>query len=162
MRQLSCIVLGALAAALPSQATGVNDVGLTLSGGVLTVIYGQTCGPLACAPFPGGTIALGETRTVTHWAAPTTPYVLAIGFPGPCIQFPGVANSLLLGFPIETLAIGTVQLASSISACRQGAARYTLVMPPAGPTGIMFRLQSLGVGNSGALAFGPAIEVTLL
>jgi hypothetical protein len=147
----------AFAAALPAQAI---DVGLTLSGGVLTVQYGQSCGPVACTPFPGGTMRPGETRTVTHHAPQNTPYVLAIGFPGACFQFPGIENSVLLAVPPATLAIGSVTMPALTAACRQSQARYQLTLPPA-PSGLVFRLQSLGQSNSGALAFGPAIEVTV-
>jgi hypothetical protein len=145
-------------AALPAQ--GVTDVGLTLDGGALTVLYGQTCGAVACAPFPGATIGYGTTRTLTHYAALNSPFVLAMGLPGPCFQFPGIANSVLLGAPIVTLAVGITNQPVLTAACRVAGVRYQLAMPPAGPIGLVVRFQSLGVSNSGMPAFGPAIEVT--
>jgi hypothetical protein len=147
-----------LAGALGAQAT---DVGLTMSGGALTVQYGQSCGPVTCTPFPGGTMQPGDTRTVTHHAPQNTPYVLAIGFPGPCFPFPGIDNSVLLAVPPVTLAIGSASLPALTAACRQAQARYQFTLPAAAPGGIVFRLQSLGQSGTGALAFGPAIEVTV-
>jgi hypothetical protein len=159
MRLRSAFALCTLSAAVPAQ---VQDVGLTLDGGMLTVLYGQICGPVGCATFPGATIAFGETRTVAHYAALNSPFVLAIGLPTPCWQVPGIANDALLGAPIITLAVGSASQPILTGACNQAGARVRLSMPPAGPSGVTFVLQSLGVSNSGAIAFGPAIEVTTL
>jgi hypothetical protein len=154
-------VLALLALAAPALAQ-VNDVGLTMTGPTNTSVVGQACGPLACTLFNAGTLAPGAARTVTHHAALNSLYALAIGLPGPCLQFPGIANDVLLLLPPVTLAVGvTASPGLSTSACRQGQARYQFIVPAGAPSGVVFRLQSLGVSNSGALAFGPAIEATV-
>jgi hypothetical protein len=143
-------------------AAQVTDVGLTMFGATNTSLAGQACGPVPCGPFAAGTMRPGETRTVVHHAAASTPYVLAIGFPGPCFPFPGIANDVQLALPPVTLAVGaTAAQGFSTAVCRQTQARYQLTLPAGAPSGIVFRLQSLGVSNSGALAFGPAIEATV-
>lgn len=154
------LLLGAaLAAPAVPAAAQATDVGLTMTGGLLTVIYGQACGPVACTPFSGGAMAPGESRVIVHHAARNTPYVLAIGFAGPCTAFPGIENSLLLQLLPATLSVGVASAPSLTSVCPQAQARYQLNLPMTAPTGFSFRLQSLGVSNSGALAFGPAIDV---
>lgn len=140
-------------------AAQVPDVGLTMDGGMLTVIYGQSCGPVTCTPFVGGAVAGGETRNLVHTGSPNTPFVIAIGLPGTCQRFPGIDNALLLGSPITTIAVGTTGGPNPVSACRQGAARAQLQMPRGVPAGIVFRLQSFGTsGSSQGPAFSPAIE----
>ncbi|HLQ37327.1 MAG TPA: hypothetical protein VK348_05985 [Planctomycetota bacterium] len=158
--RFTALLAGALGAALHAQ--GVNDVGLTMNGASTGQIFGQSCGPVGCTPFTGGTIPFGASRQLTHWAVINTPYAIAIALPQPCWQFPGIANDILLAPPIVTLAVGVVSQPALTAACRQAVARATLVLPPAGPSGIVVRLQSLGVSGSGAFAFGPAIEVTVL
>jgi hypothetical protein len=153
--------LTAFAFATAASAQSVNDIGLQMDGGLLTVIYGQSCGPLACAPFIGGNLNGGGTRNLIHWSAQNTAYAIAIGLPGPCVAFPGIGNSLLLDpSSIVTLAVGATVPAPT-AACRQGQARAQLTLPPVVPPGIVFRLQSLGISPStGSPALGPAIEVT--
>lgn len=159
MRILSAC-LSAVAAATAC-AQSVNDVGLTMDGGILTVIYGQMCGATSCTPFPAGSVHFHDTRTVTHYGAVNSPYIVAIGFPGPCLPFPGIGNNLLLLPPPLTLFVGVAVQPVLTGACRQAGARNTLTTPPSGPIGLVFRLQSLGVGNAGLPAFGPALEATL-
>ena len=163
MRSLSrCFAAVAFAAALHSQTTAVNDVGLTIGDPNTSVSVGQACGPVACTPLLGGTMAGGSTRTVLHHAAPNSPFVLAIGLPGPCLQIPGLANSLLL-LPLPvTLTVGIVSSPSLTANCHQGTGRFSLTLPAGAPSGVVFRLQSIGVSNSGAVAFGPAIEAQTL
>jgi hypothetical protein len=91
-----------------------------------------------------------------------TPFALAIGVPGPCISFTGIANVLQLGPPVATLAVGVTSTPPFFpTPCNQGVAMYGLQVPPGAPPGLVVRFQSLGVSNSGALAFGPAIEATV-
>ena len=159
MRSFPALALLALAAPALAQ---VNDVGLTMTGPTNTSLVGQACGPVTCTPFAAGALPPGAARTVTHHAAPNSLYALAIGLPGPCIQFPGITNDVQLLLPPVTLAVGlTVASSPTTAACRQGQARYQFVLPTGAPSGVVFRLQSLGVSNSGALAFGPAIEATV-
>jgi hypothetical protein len=154
-------VLAVLALCVPAAAQ-VTDVGLTMTGNSNTSLVGQACGATSCTPVAAGAIRPGDTRILTHHAAAGTPYALAIGLPGPCFSFPGIANDVLLQLPPVTLAVG-VTLPSGISTavCRQTQARYQFVLPAGAPSGVVFRLQSLGVSNSGALAFSPAIEATV-
>src|SRR5688572_2394952 len=95
---LPCLLLCALVAR--SASAQAIDVGLTMDGGALTVIYGQDCGPVPCTPFPGGSVGANQQRNLTHYAAPQTLYVIAIGVPAPCTPIPGFDNALLLGGPI--------------------------------------------------------------
>jgi hypothetical protein len=142
----------------------VTDVGLTLglnAAGTTGGQVGQACGIVTCGALPGGTMGPGRAASVLHHAAASTPFALAIGFPGPCFQFPGIANDVMLNLPPVTLAVGVTTSAPSTSVCQQGVGRYVLTLPATAPRGLVFRLQSLGVSGSGALAFGPAIEITV-
>ncbi len=155
---LPCLLLCALAAR-PACAQAI-EVGLTMGGGVLPVIFGQDCGPVPCTPFVAGPVGVNQPRILTHYGAPQTLYVIGLGLPAPCAPIPGIDNALLLGGPIVldwgiTTSPPFVPLPCALS---QGVANFSLVLPPTVPIGITFRVQSLGVSNSGALAFGPAIE----
>jgi hypothetical protein len=164
MRMLTCLLPIVLAAAAPSQIT-VTDVGLTLIGSSLTPLYGQYCGTVGCTPFTGRTLQLSQTLSLVHYAAPTSPFVIAIALPGPCIPFPGIANSVMLDLAtVQTLSVGVTGSGGQITGCPQLTSRgaYTMTMPPSAPVPITFRFQSLGVSGSGMPAFGPALELTLL
>jgi hypothetical protein len=163
MRFRTSASIAFIAAATPllCQTNTVNDIGLVMSSSNAGSVFGQACGPVTCATFPAGTVGLGATRGLTHYGAPNSPYVLAIGLPGPCTPFPGIGNFLNLAIPMQTLAIGVASAPNPTSACLQGSGRYVLNLPAAAPTPITFRVQSLGMSNSGAPAFGPAIEATL-
>jgi hypothetical protein len=159
MRSLITALFATLAlTSLPAQTA--NDVGLTMSGGILTVIYGHQCGTVSCTPMTGGTVAANDTRTVTVYGNNGTPYILGIGLPGVCFPFPGIANMLLLNGPL-TLAVGVTTNGPSTSTCRVGPGRFTLNIPPNAPTGWSFRLQALATSFTAGLAFTNAIEVTL-
>jgi hypothetical protein len=150
---LSC----ALAQSALAQA---QDIGLTMDGGVLTVIYGQDCGPVACTPFAGGSVAAGESRSLVHFSAPQTLYAIAIGNPAACAAVPGFDNGLLLGNPL-VLGWGLTSAPPFVGLpCQQGMAVEQLTMPAGAPAGIVFRVQSFGQSLSGAFGFGPAIEAT--
>jgi hypothetical protein len=154
------LALAVLPASLVAQVT---DVGLTVTaggGGLSGATAGQECGLVTCGPLPGGTVSPNGGLAIVHHAAPNSPFVLAIGFPGPCFQFPGIANDFMMALPPVTLAVGTTS-AVQPSPCQQGTAPARLALPATAPSGLVFRLQSLGVSNSGALAFGPAIEATV-
>ena len=142
-------------AALPAQGSvTVNDVGLTMDGGMLTVIYGQSCGPFTCTPFFAGPVAVGQpSRSVIVYGAQLQPFVLAIDLvnPAPCLPIPGIANSLILGLQPITLAVGLIGPASFVTPCQQGRAWYGLSFPVGTPTGVSFELQ--------ALAFSPSQNV---
>ena len=160
----AALVLVALSTAAPAAAqTGrADDVGLTMDGGVLTVIYGQVCGPFSCQPLPGGTIGRGQPRTLVHYAAPVTPFAIAAGLPGPCTPLGGFANALLLGPPVITLAVGVTSTPPILTTpCDQGLGVTTVRVPSTAPAGLVLRFQSVGVSKSGVLALGPAIETRI-
>ena len=143
----------ALAAlALPAQASLlVDDVGLTMDGGMLTVIYGQNCGPFTCTPFFAGPVAAGQpSRTVIVYGAQLQPFVLAIDLvnPAPCVAIPGLANSLILGLQPITLAVGAIGPGILIGPCSQGRAFYGLAFPAGAPPGVQFQLQALAMSAS--------------
>ena len=68
--QLHELALAAALAAAPLQAQHVTDVGLMMDGGMLTVIYGQKCGPFSCQPFQAGTTATNQPYQVYVYGAP--------------------------------------------------------------------------------------------
>jgi hypothetical protein len=165
MRRLTASLF-ALALGLSSLAaqTTANDVGLTMDGGVLPVIYGQTCGAVTCTPFMAGAVSPSAVRTVTVWAASGTPCILAIGLPGVCFPFPGIANPLLLNGPV-TLAVGVTVSPGPQGArpCLPGYGFYAfpLNVPATAPTGWTFRLQALATTFAAGVAFTPALEVNI-
>lgn len=164
MRHLAAslfVVLGL--SSLPAQ-TSANDVGLTMDGGMLPVIYGQACGAVTCTPFMAGAVNPGAVRTVTVWAPSVTPCILAIGLPGVCFPFPGIANSLMLNGPV-TLAVG-VTVSPGPQGARpcvpgQGYYAFQLNVPLTAPTGWTFRLQALATTGTSGVAFTPALDVNL-
>ena len=163
MRSLQPFLLAALAA--PAFAQTADDVGLTLDGGMLTVIYGQDCGPVSCQPLFGGNVGMQQSRVLTHYGQAQSLYLVVIGLPGACLQIPGIDNSLLLTDPIIILGAG---LTSSppfvpLPCPNQGIAHETIFLPLGLQPGLIFRAQSLGVsGSTGNLAFSPAIECTVV
>ncbi|MCA8974415.1 MAG: hypothetical protein KDC98_06820 [Planctomycetes bacterium] len=158
--QLHRFVLAAALSAPALLAQTAADVGLTMSGGVLTVIYGQNCGTFTCQPFVAGTTAAGQPYDVSVWGAPNQPFVLAADLPtgAPCIQIAGVANSLLLQNQPITLATGMIGSGSAIGVCNQGRARYALQFPAGTPVGVQYLLQ--GVAMSASLRM-PAFTVAI-
>lgn len=155
------LTLSMTAVTCSAVAAQSQDIGLWLDGGMLTVIYGQDCGPVGCAPMFGGTMTGGEARNLTMLSAPQTLYALAIGTPGGCVTVPGFDNAVLLQ-DIIVLDFGLTSAPPFVPyPCQQGLAGYTLQLPASFPAGIVFRLQSLGVSvANGVFGFGPAIEVT--
>jgi hypothetical protein len=146
----------------PFAAAQATDVGLTMDGGVLTVIYGQDCGPVPCTPFVAGPIGIGQPRNLIHYGAPQTLYAIAVGLPVPCVPIPGFDNALQLWDPI-ILDFGITTSPPFVPLpCPQGIANFQLVVPPSAPLGLTFHIQSLGVSNSGAFAFGPTITTTIV
>lgn len=163
MRNLPLAAAVLLCAAVPRAQTNVQDLGLTMSVGMLTVIYGQVCGPFSCTPFPAGNVGAGVPAQVSHWGAPGTPFVLAIGFAPAgisCLAFPGIGNALLLDpAAVATLAVGTTPPSSpGTTLCNVARADVPFQIPAGVPAGIQFRLQSVGSGASHQLAFTVAIE----
>ena len=139
-------------------AAQAEDVGLYLDGGVLTVVYGQECGPVGCTPFAGGGVAGGESRNLFLYGAPQTLFAVAIGLPGPCVTLPGFDNALLLADPV-VFAFGLTSAPPFVpTPCQQGIANATLVLPAGVPAGVTFRVQSLGQSSSGRFAFGLSVE----
>jgi hypothetical protein len=153
----------ALAFAIDRAPAQAQDVGLTMDGGILTVIYGQDCGPVTCTPMIGGAVGQGQSRTLVHYSEPQSLYAIAIGFPGPCVAIPGFDNALLLSSPL-ILGFGLTSSPPFVPLpCQQGIANESFTIPPNAPIGVVFRVQSLGVSpSSGVLAFSPAIEATIL
>lgn len=162
MRVPSLFLTAAITAALPAQGSVlVNDVGLTMDGGMLTVIYGQSCGPFTCTPFVAGPVGVGQPpRSVVVYGRPAQVYVLAIDLANgaPCIPFPGIANALILGVQPITLAIGLLGPGSTITPCQQGRAAYLLSFPAGTPTSVPFQLQGLAMSPSQNV---PAFTVAL-
>lgn len=156
---LSLLAFPLLASLATAQAT---DVGLTMDGGMLTVIYGQDCGPVPCTPFTAGPIGIGQPRNLVHYGAPQTLYAIAVGLPTPCVAIPGFDNALQLFDPIIVDAGLTTSPPFVPLPCPQGIANYQLVVPPIAPIGLVFHIQSLGVSNSGVFAFGPTIVTTIV
>ena len=135
-----------------------QDIGLTMDGGFLTVIYGQDCGPVGCTPFVAGPTSPGTIRTVTHYSAPQALYAVAIGLPGPCVTVPGFDNPLLLSNPI---VIGWGLTSAPPFAglpCQQGTVSEQINIPVGAPAGVVFRVQSFGQSLAGQFGFGPALE----
>jgi hypothetical protein len=160
-QQLAALSL-ATAVALAPVCAQTTEVGLTMDGGLLTVLYGQDCGPVTCAPFLAGPVGQGQTRSLTIYGAPQTLYVIAIGFPGTCTPVPGFDNVLLLANPV-VLDFGVTSSPPFVpTPCQQGVVSYGLTIPSPAPVGVVFRLQGLGVGLGGAFAFGPAIETSIV
>jgi hypothetical protein len=163
-RSLHSFLLGAVLAA-PALAQTADDVGLTLDGGMLTVIFGQDCGPVGCAPLFGGNVGIQQSRVLTHYGQAQSLYFIVLGLPGSCLQVPGIDNALLLTDPVIILGAG---LTSSppfvpLPCPNQGIAQETIFLPPGLPPGLVFRAQSLGLSTStGNLAFSPAIECTVV
>ncbi|MBK8978306.1 MAG: hypothetical protein IPM29_20580 [Planctomycetes bacterium] len=160
MRSLLAVSLAAVLAA-PAFAQA-QDVGLTSDGGLLTVIYGQICGPVGCQPFPAGAVGANSTRNFVHYAAPRTPFAIVLGLPGACARVRGIDNVLLLAPPLVTLGSGSTSAPPIVpTPCGQGLAHASLTIPAVAPVGLVFRVQSIGMSNSGAFAFGPALEIVV-
>jgi hypothetical protein len=173
LRSLFVLAAANCAALLPAQTntSSVQDVGLTMDGGVLTVIYGQACGPFSCAPFPAGTLsastANSRSRTVTIHGAPASLFVLAMGQASivavPCTPIAGIGNALILPLPAATLAIGVTGAAvpNPSAACRQGTASYLLTVPANAPRNLRFLLQAVTISAAtGAPAFTVALAAS--
>ncbi len=145
------------AAALPAQ--NVADVGLMMDGGILTVIYGQSCGPFTCVPFQAGPTGAGQPYNVYVYGAPQQFFVLAADIDGnqPCIPFPGVGNMLMLTQPV-TLAFGFIGTAPPTGLCLQGRGQYVLQFPAGTPPGVGYRIQAAAVSGSQSI---PAFTVTI-
>lgn len=146
-----------LAAAVPAQSA--SNVGLTMDGGMLTVLYGQACGAFTCQPFVAGPVGAASPRNVYVYGAVQQPYVLAIGLTNtaPCITIPGLANSLVLLGPI-TLQVGLTAAPVLTSVCPQARDRYLLQFPAGTPVGVGFQLQALATSATQGPAFTIAIE----
>jgi hypothetical protein len=158
MRTLATLLACVLSVSALSAQTNATDVGIQIIGSSATSSYGQMCGAVTCTPIPAGTVTPASSRIVTTYGGPGSPYILAIGLPGPCFPFPGIANVLLLSSPV-TLTVGTTLLLATTT-CTVGPARYTLAVPAGAPTGFTFRLQSLCMSYAlGIPAFTPALEV---
>lgn len=151
------------ATAIPAQSPQVVDVGLTLDGGMPTVIYGQSCGPVPCKPLLAGSIGRGQVRKLVHYGAPLTPFAIAIGTPKKiCVTLPGIANGLLLGLPPVAIAFGFTSAQVPGLPCNQGTAPVPLTLPAVVPLGLLFHVQSIGISHSTGLpAFSPALELTV-
>lgn len=156
-RALAAAVLGTASLA----AQSVDDIGLVVDPSAVPPL-GQQCGPVSCSPLSVGFAAPGTSRTFVHQSAPLSPFVLAIGLPGPCLPFPGIKNSLLLLPPPQVVALGMTSHEPFVpTPCAQGVAFWRLDVPPGAPVGLRFAVQGIGFSNSGALGFGPALELTV-
>lgn len=159
---LAGLTLAALTSALPAQ-TRVMDVGLTMDlGSVLPAFVGYDCGPFNCQGIPNSPFRRGSVRTFTIFGAPQTPYILGVGAQGPCRFIAGVGNGLLLGAPVIILRVGRTGVVLPGQPCRQGMDVFRYTLPATAPPGFSIRFQGIGVSNSGALAFGPAIDTDIL
>ena len=146
-----------VAATVPAQTA--SNVGLTMDGGMLTVLYGQSCGAFTCQPFQAGPVGVGNSHQVHVYGAIQQPYVLAIGLTNtaPCITIPGFANSLVLLGPV-TLQVGLTSAPVLTSVCPQARASYTLTFPNGTPIGVGFQLQALATSATQGPAFTISIE----
>lgn len=149
-------------------AQSVQDVGLTLSPGVLTVIFGDICSPFGCAPFVAPSLGSGPLagNEVGVWGAAGSPFLLGISnAPQPlCLPLPGIANSLLLDPASASLfALGVVPVQPpQPAACQAARANVPLPIPAGLPSGLQFRLQAIVTSPStGQLAFTVAIDGTV-
>jgi len=164
---LFAILAACSLATAQTNTTSVADVGLAIDGGVLTVSFGQACGPFSCRPFPAGQVGPTTTstraRTVTVHGAPNSVYVLGVSqapLATPCTTVPGIGNALILGQPITLLAFGVTSAGGPVSstACRQGQGTFVLNVPNTVPSGFTFLLQALATS---ATTGGPAFTVAL-
>lgn len=135
-------------------STPATDVGITLDGGLLTVLYGQNCGAFSCTPLYGGPIAAGQPRQVAVYGDAGQLFVLAAALQpatAPCTNVPGLANALLLQQPV-VLALGVTT--AWPASCPAGRAVCPLVFPPGVPSGVQFTLQGLAASAAqGHFAF---------
>lgn len=164
LRSLLFAAVCAAPVAAQAGSVSVHDVGLTLDGGMLTVIYGQSCGPFSCLPFQAGPVGRGQLRIATVHGAPQQLFVLAVSLASigmPCQPFPGFGNALILGQP-HTLAIGVLGAPAAGTVCLQGRADYPLLLPPNAPVGVPFELQALAWSASRQQpAFTIALRATI-
>lgn len=156
---MKTLLLSLLCCALARPAVSqAQDIGLTMDAGLLTVLYGQVCGPVGCTPFVAGPTGVGTSRSVVHYSAPQTLYAIAIGLPGPCVATPAFDNSLLLQNPI-VIGWGLTSAPPFVGLpCQQGLATEVVAIPAGAPTGFTFRVQSFGQSLNGNFGFGPALE----
>lgn len=167
MRHHALLAIACTALSLPAQNT-VQDVGLTLSPGVLTVIYGQVCGPFSCTPASAGALAAGSANEIAVWAASNTPFVVGISAavtPTPCLPLPGLANALLLDpAAVAVFGIGVIpQQVPMPFGCQVSRQNLPFVLPPGAPSGLAFRLQAVGTSASTRqLAFSSALDSSVL
>lgn len=158
MRIPTCMFAALLSSAAFAQ--NAHDVGLHMDGGMLTVLYGQSCGAFTCQPFLAGPVGAGNPHRVHVYGAIAQPYVLAIGLAPnlPCVPLPGFANALLVQAPV-TLQIGLTNSPVLTSVCQQGRGSYVLQFPLGTPVGVGFQLQALAVSATQNMpAFTIAIE----
>lgn len=154
---LTCSLLTPVAA----QAT---DIGLTSRpNNPAPVIYGQECGAVTCGALPAGTVPAGSFRNFTHGSAPQTAFMIGISLPGPCATIPGIDNPVMLhGATLQVVTVGLTSAPPFVpTPCNQGLAGWSLNVPNNAPTGLVIRVQSVGVSNGGQLGFGPALDVTV-
>ncbi|MFO1078240.1 MAG: hypothetical protein U1E73_11020 [Planctomycetota bacterium] len=163
MRPVSFAFAAALV--LPAPAQTVGDVGLTMGGGILPVIYGQRCGAFTCQPFLAGSVGPAQPYDVTVFGAPQQVCALAAGRPSavPCLGYQGLANMLVLTNQPITLAIGVTGTGNPIGVCNQGRAVYWLQLPGGTPSGVAFLLQAVAMSaGQGVPAFTIALRTTTM
>ena len=142
-----------------------NDVGLTMDGGVLPVIYGRYCGPALCVTTQAGPVSRGQPRMVTVYGAPNQPFALAVSLGAPTCTFTVVGgglvgNALMLAQPV-TLSIGVTSSQVPGLPCPLGTGVFTLQLPMSAPVGLQFLLQAVVVSPSYPLAFTGALQTTV-
>ncbi len=161
---LQHFALTAMLLTAPALCQQATDTGLMMGGGILTVIYGQDCGPFSCQPFHAGPTGSGIPYNVHVFGAPNQPYVLAADIlpaTSPCVSFPGIANALLLINNPVTLDLGLIGPASTVGTCYRGRATYTLQFPNGTPPGVTYYLQGLTMSSALQMpAFTVAIRST--
>lgn len=146
--------------------TPVNDVGLTMDGGVLPVIYGTSCGMALCITAPAGNIARGQPRNVTVYGAPNQPYLLAVSLGAPTCSFTVIGglligNALMLPQPL-VLAVGVTSPLVPGLPCQQGLGVQPLLLPATAPIGLQFLLQAMAASPTyPGFAFTGALQATV-
>lgn len=160
MTRFSHLLFAAALATNACPGQTVADVGLMMDGGILTVIYGQDCGPFTCQPFTAGPTGAGQPHNVYVFGAPQQFFALAADVDtgqGCLPPIPGVGNRLLLAQPV-TLAFGFVGNVGGIGLCQQGRGHYVLQLPSGTPPGVAYRLQAVAVSSSLGI---PALTVAI-
>lgn len=141
------------AAAAVAQAPGP---GLTWAGtaGGATGSYFPNCRNLPVIAVPNDNVVLRV------WGDPGSVFLLlAAGSANQCLPIPGVANGLVLDFPVFPVAAGLLTQTTPCLSCPPGFEAFAFVVPPL-PIGSTASFQAVGFG-AGQFAFTVAITAVV-